>query len=41
MPDHTMNYIESELPSGLTLKAWRRLRAERKPRPRFRPSFGF
>lgn len=41
MPDHVMNYIETELPSGLTLAAWRRARAERKPRKRFRPSFAF
>jgi hypothetical protein len=41
MPDHVMNYNESELPTGFTLAAWRRSRAERKPRPRLRPSFAF
>ena len=24
MPDHVMNYVESEAPSGLTLVEWRR-----------------
>ncbi len=42
MPEHVMNYIESELPAELTLAAWRRSRAERKPpRRRFRPAFAF
>jgi hypothetical protein len=42
MPDHVMNYIECELPTGLALAAWRRSRAERKqPRRRFRPAFAF
>jgi hypothetical protein len=26
MPDHVMNYIETEAPSGLTLVEWRRSR---------------
>ena len=30
MPEHVMNYIESELPAELTLAAWRRSRAVRK-----------
>jgi hypothetical protein len=37
MPDHVMNYIESELPPALTLPAWRRSRPVRKdPRIRLR-----
>jgi hypothetical protein len=41
MPDHVMNYIESELPLGLTLPAWRRSRPVRKDqriRLRVRPA---
>ena len=34
MPDHVMNYIESETPAGLTLIEWRRVRAGASPRRR-------
>ena len=34
MPDHVMNYIESEAPAGLTLVEWRRARAAASPRRR-------
>jgi hypothetical protein len=27
MPDHVMNYVESEAPAELTLVEWRRVRA--------------
>jgi hypothetical protein len=37
MPDHVMNYIESELPPAVTLPAWRRSRPVPKtPRIRLR-----
>jgi hypothetical protein len=50
MPDHDMNYIESEAPLHLTLVEWRRVRAAEAPRrrrrlgdlfpvPRVRPAF--
>ena len=41
MPDHVMNYIESELPVALTLGAWRQSRPVRKAqriRLRVRPA---
>jgi hypothetical protein len=28
MPDHVMNYIESDVPANLTLAEWRRSRIE-------------
>jgi hypothetical protein len=34
MPDHVMNYIESEAPAELTLVEWRRVRAAASPRRR-------
>jgi hypothetical protein len=34
MPDHVMNYIESEAPAELTLIEWRRVRAAASPRRR-------
>jgi hypothetical protein len=34
MPDHVMNYIESEAPAGLTPVEWRRVRAAASPRRR-------
>jgi hypothetical protein len=34
MPDHVMNYIESEAPAELTLIEWRRARAAASPRRR-------
>jgi hypothetical protein len=34
MPDHVMNYIESEAAAGLTLVEWRRVRAAASPRRR-------
>jgi hypothetical protein len=34
MPDHVMNYIESEAPAGLTLVEWRRTRMAATPRRR-------
>jgi hypothetical protein len=37
MPEHVMNYIESEAPAELTLVEWRRVRAAAaKPRRRRR-----
>jgi hypothetical protein len=36
MPDHVMNYIESEAPAELTLVEWRRVRAAASPRRRRR-----
>jgi hypothetical protein len=36
MPDHVMNYIESDVPTGLTLAEWRRTRLTPKPRRRLR-----
>jgi hypothetical protein len=35
MPDHVMNYIETEAPSDLTLIEWRRSRATTRKRRRF------
>ena len=32
MPDHAMNYVESEVPAELTLIEWRRVRAAASPR---------
>ena len=34
MPDHVMNYVESEAPAGLTLTEWRRDRDAASPRRR-------
>jgi len=34
MPDHFMNYVETEAPAGLTLVEWRRARAAASPRRR-------
>ncbi len=34
MPDHFMNYVESEAPAELTLVEWRRARAAASPRRR-------
>jgi len=34
MPDHVMNYVESEAPAELTLIEWRRARAAASPRRR-------
>jgi hypothetical protein len=34
MPDHVMNYVESEAPAGLTLVEWRRVRVAASPRRR-------
>jgi hypothetical protein len=34
MPDHVMNYVESEAPAELTLIEWRRIRAAASPRGR-------
>jgi len=34
MPDHVMNYIDSDLPAELTLPQWRRARAATSPRRR-------
>lgn len=34
MPDHTMNYIETEATIGLTLVEWRRNRMDARPRRR-------
>ena len=31
MPDHVMNYIETDLPAGLTLPEWRRARHHGQP----------
>jgi hypothetical protein len=31
MPDHVMNYVESEVPAELTLIEWRRVRAAALP----------
>ena len=31
MPDHVMNYIQSDVPADLTLAQWRRSRAARRP----------
>ncbi len=32
MPDHVMNYVESDAPAELTLREWRRVRAAASPR---------
>jgi hypothetical protein len=34
MPDHVMNYVESDAPAELTLMEWRRVRAAASPRRR-------
>jgi hypothetical protein len=34
MPDHVMNYVESEAPAELTLVEWRRVRSAATPRHR-------
>jgi hypothetical protein len=34
MPDHVMNYVESEAPAELTLIEWRRAAAAASPRRR-------
>jgi hypothetical protein len=34
MPDHVMNYIETEATAGLTLVEWRRNRMDARPRRR-------
>ncbi len=34
MPDHVMNYVESEAPAELTLIEWRRVSAAASPRRR-------
>jgi hypothetical protein len=34
MPDHVMDYVESEAPAGLTLIEWRRACAAATPRRR-------
>jgi hypothetical protein len=34
MPDHVMNYIESDAPAEVTLIEWRRVRAAASPRRR-------
>jgi hypothetical protein len=34
MPDHVMNYVESDAPAELTLREWRRVRAAASPRGR-------
>ncbi len=34
MPDHTMNYIETVAPAGLTLVEWRQTRMDARPRRR-------
>ena len=34
MPDHVMNYVESDAPAGLTLVEWRRTQVALKPRRR-------
>jgi hypothetical protein len=36
MPDHVMNYVESDAPAKLTLNEWRRVRAAASPRRRRR-----
>jgi hypothetical protein len=36
MPDHVMNYIESDVPSDLTLVQWRRSRVAARPHRRRR-----
>jgi hypothetical protein len=47
--EHTMNYIETEAPAGLTLVEWSRTRVQATSRrrrirlapPRIRPAFAF
>ena len=34
MPDHVMNYVESDAPAKLTLIEWRRVRVAASPRRR-------
>ena len=34
VPDHVMNYVESDAPAELTLVEWRRVRAAASPRRR-------
>jgi hypothetical protein len=34
MPDHVMNYVESDAPAELTLREWRRARGDASPRRR-------
>jgi hypothetical protein len=34
MPDHVMNYVETDAPAKLTLIQWRRVRAAAPPRRR-------
>jgi len=34
MPDHVMNYVDSDLPAELPLLEWRRVRAAASPRRR-------
>ena len=46
MPDHVMNYVESEVAADLTLVEWRRSHSTREPRRRRglrlrRPAFAF
>ena len=36
MPDHVMNYIETDVPGDLTLAQWRRVRLEPPRRRRLR-----
>jgi hypothetical protein len=36
MSDHSMNYLESDVPAELTLAEWRRNRMSPKPRRRLR-----
>ena len=31
MPDHTMRYVECDIPTGLTIVEWRRARAQGQP----------
>ena len=34
MPDHVMNYVETDAPAGVTLVQWRRARLAHTPRRR-------
>ena len=36
MPDHSLNYLESDVPAELTLAEWRRSRFSPSPRRRLR-----
>jgi hypothetical protein len=38
MPDHCMNYLETDVPAGLTLVDWRRARREQRTSGRVRPA---